>query len=55
MDNHSIIQKRKKLNVRRHDGSLCTQKQPETAAFRVIKAATSSYTPMNRIKVHVVH
>ena len=32
--------KRKVYAVRRHDGSLCTQKQPETAACRVLKAAT---------------
>ena len=32
--------KRKVYAVRRHNGSFCTQKQPETAAFRALKAAT---------------
>ena len=32
--------KRKVYAVRRYNGSLCTQKQPETAAFRALKAAT---------------
>ena len=32
--------KRKVYAVRRYNGSFCTQKQPETAAFRALKAAT---------------
>ena len=31
--------------VRRHNGSLCTQKQPETAALRALKAATRKSDP----------
>ena len=37
------LQKRKVCAVRRHDGSLCTQKQPGTAA---VKAATRKNDPM---------
>ena len=31
---------RKVYAVRRYNGSFCTQKQPKTAAFRALKAAT---------------
>ena len=31
---------RKVYAIRRYNGSFCTQKQPETAAFRALKAAT---------------
>ena len=37
--------KRKVYAVRRHDRSLCTQKQPETAALRALKAATRESDP----------
>ena len=39
--------KRKVYAIRRHNGSLCTQKQPETAAFRALKAADVVQTLMN--------
>ena len=41
-----LVIKKKKIKVcvvRRHDGSLCTQKQPETAA---LKAAIKTSDPM---------
>ena len=37
--------KKKVFAVRRHNGSLCTQKQPETAALRALKAATRKSDP----------
>ena len=37
---HIYGKERKVYAVRRHNGSLCTQKQPETAAGRALKAAT---------------
>ena len=40
-----LFEGRKVYAVRRHGGSLCTQKQPETAALRALKAATRKHDP----------
>ena len=39
------LRKGKVYTVRRHNGSLCTQKQPETAALRALQAATRKHDP----------